>query len=84
VRDAPSRLTPPGLARELGVSPEKIVGWIKRGELAAANLAATTSGRPRWSIARADVEIFLQRRAACPGMPARRKRKASRDLIEFF
>jgi excisionase family DNA binding protein len=39
--------TPPEIARRLGVGPEKVLAWIRSGELAAVNLATTRHGRPR-------------------------------------
>jgi hypothetical protein len=35
VLDGPNNLTPPEIAKFLRVSPEKVLGWIRRAELAA-------------------------------------------------
>jgi excisionase family DNA binding protein len=80
-----TRLTPPQLARQLGVSPDKIVGWIRSGELRAVNIAANPKGRPRYIIDPKDVEAFEARRSIhkTPSVPRRRKR-TSDDVIEFF
>jgi excisionase family DNA binding protein len=43
-------LTVPEAARFLRVSPDKVRGWIKRGELRAINTAAVRCGRPRYVI----------------------------------
>lgn len=75
--DAPF-LTPPQVARLLAVRQGKVLTWIARGELRASNVADRASGRPRWRIARADLDAFLARRA-CQAAPAiRRRRKAER------
>lgn len=69
-------LNVPELARELGLGQTKILGWIRRGELRAYNLASHTNGeRARWLIRRADFEAFLASRAATPPPPPTRRRK---------
>ena len=84
-RSPDAKLTPPQLARQLGVSPDKIVGWIRSGELRAVNIASSPKGRPRFLIDPKDVEAFEARRSIhkTPCTPRRRKR-ASDDVIEFF
>jgi len=57
-----SVLTPPELAHEWGVSPDKILGWIRSGELRASNLATTQSGRPRYRIDREAITEFKNKR----------------------
>lgn len=44
------RLTPPRVAKELGVSPDKVLGWIRCGELKTINVAADQRKRPRYVI----------------------------------
>jgi hypothetical protein len=44
--DETSLLTPPQLAKQLGVHPDKIHAWIRSGELHATNIAATLSDQP--------------------------------------
>jgi excisionase family DNA binding protein len=78
-------LTPPDVAETLGVNQSKILGWIKRGELAAVNVAAKVGGRPRWRISQPDLEEFLSRRAAAPApKAARRHKQKDHAIIEFF
>jgi excisionase family DNA binding protein len=59
-------LTPPQLARLLGVSPDKILAWIGAGELKAINVATKVGCRPRYRIDQRDLEDFERRRAAGP------------------
>jgi hypothetical protein len=66
--------TPPALAERWGVSPEKVIGFITRGELLAVNFAERLDGRPRWRISEEAIEAFLLARTAQP-RPARRKRR---------
>jgi hypothetical protein len=79
------KLSPPTLARRWGVSPDKVIGWIRTGQLRAINAAASPTGRPRWLIDEADVKLFEQQRTAQPRhAPAPRRRKATTGVIEFF
>lgn len=79
------KVTPPQLAKRYHVDPSKIVGWIKSGELPAVNLATRTTGRPRWAIDEADVELFELRRSATPTpKTAKRQRRKDTKIIEFF
>lgn len=69
-------LTPPQIRKELSVSHDKVLAWIRSGELHAVDLSTVQNGRPRWHIARADLEAFLSRRAATPTpKPARRRKR---------
>ncbi len=80
-----AKLTPPKAARLYGVSPVKILSWIRNGELRAFNAATSATGRPRWLIDEADLAAFEQRRAAQPPPAAApRRRKAAAGVIEFF
>lgn len=50
-------LTPPNIAKRLGVTCDKVLGWIRSGQLRAVNLSE--GGRPRWKISPTDLETFL-------------------------
>jgi excisionase family DNA binding protein len=84
--NTPSRawLGVPEIARDLGVAERKILGWIARGELAGVNVAASTSGRPRWRISRDAFDHFLAARQAKPHVPAPRRRRRQQHVTEFF
>lgn len=76
------KLTVPQLARQWGVAPQKIIAWIRCGELRAVNLASTDSQRPRWAIDLADIKIFERGREATPAVPrVRHKRAAGKDYF---
>ena len=76
-------VTPPMVARYYRVKAEKVLGWIKSGQLRALNVSNGT--RPRYRIDPADLMVFEQRRAVVPpAKPVRRRRKRSGDVIEFF
>ena len=50
-------LTPPEVAKQLGVAPETVIEWIKTGFLRASNLA--TGKRPRYVVRPGDLDDFL-------------------------
>lgn len=79
------KLTPPEVAQQLGVGPDKVHRWIRTGELRAINLATTPTGRPRYAIDVADlVEFERGRQVLPPTQPApRRRRRSNRNVIEF-
>ena len=56
-------MTPPKLAKLWGVTPEKVINWIRSGELPAFNAAENPAGRPRYRISREDMETFKARRS---------------------
>lgn len=73
--DGPRMLTPPEVARELRVAYEKVIGWIRSGELPATNVASGTSTLPRYRVDRADLRAFELARSVEP--PAKRRRRAA-------
>lgn len=87
-REGRRKLTPPQIAERLGVSPEKVIAWIRSGELKAVNVATKPNGRPRWAVDEADLAAFERRRSSGVLAPvpiaAARRRKADEDVIEFF
>ena len=78
-----SKLTPPELARRWGVSADKVLAWIRVGELRAVNIARCAVGRPRWLIDESDIQEFERRRTASPSVRTRRRRQ-SQSIIEYF
>ena len=78
-------LTPPQVAKQLGVSPDKILAWIRKGELHATNVAAGSGGRPRYRISHEDLAEFQRKRQNVkpPPKPPRRRKKDP-NVIEFF
>jgi hypothetical protein len=78
-----TKLTPPALARRWGISVDKVLAWIRSGELRAFNAATRTGGRPRWLIDETDLIAFENRRSAKPLVRSRR-RNLSPDVIPYF
>jgi excisionase family DNA binding protein len=77
--------TPPELATAWGISPEKVLAWIRCGELRAVNVATRLGGRPRYRIDAEAVHEFLRAREAVPA-PISRRRAQVRDeaWVDFY
>ena len=86
IDDHQQYVSPPEIAKVLRVSHAKVLRWIRAGDLLAADLATHRGQRPRWRIARADLEDFLARRATGPPPVPRRRRRLMKDehVIEFY
>ena len=73
------------VAHELAVKHSQVVRWIKDGDLVAYNLAADSSGVPRWKILPQDLDDFLAARRAQPApAPRRRKRREATSTVEYY
>jgi len=81
----PSRtLTPPQVASRLRVSPEKVIAWIRAGELRAIDVATRGSRRPRYRIDPADLAAFESGRAVVAKPATSQRRRRNPEVIEFF
>ena len=58
----PTHLSPRLIVQLLGVHISTVLGWIERRELLASNISSSRS-RPRWRIAKSDLEEFLASRS---------------------
>lgn len=78
-------LTPPKVGALLGVGHDKVLGFIRTGELRAIDLSTTRGKRPRWRISPDDLNAFLARRSATPSPKLRRHQKQQdASVIEFY
>lgn len=77
-------LSPPKVAARYGVSVDKILGWIRRGELRAINIATRSGGRPRFAIALEDLLVFERRREVKIICKFSKRRRVKTDVTEFF
>ena len=76
--------TPPQIAELLGVSHDKVLVWIRSGELSAINLATCLGERPRWHIAPADLDSFLEARRTRQKAESKRRRRLPSQVTEFY
>jgi predicted site-specific integrase-resolvase len=81
-----SYLSPPQYAKRLGIDPVKILGWIKKGELRAINIASNLTGRPRYRIPIDAILEFEALRSARPAVKVvrRKKKKQDSDFVTYF
>lgn len=66
------------IAEKLQVHRDTVVGWIRKGELLALNVAM--SGKPRYRITEDALEGFKLRRRAVDGPPPPRIRRSRKKL----
>ena len=78
-------LTPPTIAKRLGVKVDKVRAWILAGELRASNFAEKLSGRARYRVhITALIAFEKHREVKPPSATVHRRRKQPDDVIEFF
>lgn len=80
-------MTPPALAKRWGVGADKVLAFIKSGELRAVNLATKQRGRPRWHIPDEAIEAFELRRAAhatTQPAPRAQRRRNIETVTQYF
>jgi transposase len=78
-----TKLSPPMIAARFGVSPEKVIGWIRRGELRAIDVATRRGRRPRYLVDVNDLAAFERSRHVEPVTKSVRRRRSPR-VISFF
>jgi hypothetical protein len=76
-------LTVREVARRYRVSPDRVRGWVRRGELAAINTADAQCRRPRFVIPPEALHQFERDRSAARPKPAPRRRRRP-AVIDFY
>ena len=66
-------LTPPQVAKILGIGAEQVLNFIARGELRAVN--TSLADRPRWKINPDDFDAFCRGRSNQPKPETTRRRR---------
>jgi hypothetical protein len=74
---------PRDLCRRWRVGLEKVMGWIRRGELRALDLSSSRSGRPRFVVTPEALAEFEARRATTP-TPKTVRRKKRTSGVDFY
>ena len=84
--DTTACFTPPKLAERWGVKSEKVIAFIRSGELRAFDVSVRAGvGKPRFRIPLDAVIAFENGRSVSPPLKTqKRKRGKSSDVIEFF
>lgn len=75
--------TPREVSRLYRVSPEKVRGWIARGELRALNIGQNRCGKPRFVILPSYLSDFERGRQVFVPQPVKR-RKRETGLIDYY
>ena len=75
-------MTPPEIAKLLGIDVHKVASWIRSGELIACNLG--DGGRPRWKVSHESLERFLDVRQSRPPAPPPIRRKRLPEVKNYF
>jgi hypothetical protein len=71
------------VARLLRVSKDKILAWVKAGQLRGYNTSPARCAKPRYVILPDDLNKFLLgRQVGPPPKPPRRKRRTT--LVDYF
>lgn len=78
--------SPGQLAKNLGITVDKVLNWIHNGTLEAIDVSTDQQGRPRYRIdAEAIAKFKAVRSSAPPPKPERRKKRQSMEgVIQFF
>ncbi|MCH7728445.1 MAG: helix-turn-helix domain-containing protein [Planctomycetes bacterium] len=74
------------LARRWGISPDKVLAWIRSGELKAIDASTRRGARPRYLIDEADIRAFEAARAVALEATPRKRRhtQPETDVIDFY
>lgn len=78
------KLTPPEMAALWGINPDKVINWIKSGELPAIDASTKRGGRPRYRIDVDDIADFEKRRTVAAAVTQKPKAQQSDDVTEYF
>ncbi len=73
--------TPEEVAAILGVSANKVLGWIGTKELLAINVATRRSQRPRWKISEEAFQAFQANRSNVATLPDRQPKTRTRRAV---
>jgi len=79
----PKKLTPPQLAKLWGISCDKVIAWIRAGELRAIDASTKRGGRPRYLIDEDDVAAFERSRSTVATPPSTSTKRRRGDVPQY-
>ena len=77
-------LSPPQVAKMIGVKPDKILYWIHTGVMPAVNVAQKEDGRPQYAVTPAGLDIFTTRRSTRQPVKVKRARRQPEPCETFY
>jgi transposase len=77
-------LSPRDVCRRYKVGIDKVMGWIRRGELKAINVATALCGKPRWVVTPEGLAEFERLRAGGPPKKQRKRRRPDSDYKDYY
>ncbi len=81
----PRFLTPPQVAKRFAVNVDKVLGWIRSGELRALDISLNPGvGRPRYRVDLCDLATFETGRQVIVTPKTTRRRRKNPDIVEYF
>jgi hypothetical protein len=77
--------SPKEAAEKLQCDEERVLAWIREGDLVAANIASSKSAqRPRWRIAEADLGRFLLSRRNVQSLAEPKPKRIEKPKKKFI
>jgi Helix-turn-helix domain len=77
-------VTPPVVAKRLGIGTQKVIAYIRSGKLRAYDFRSDGSNRPLFKIREADLRAFEESRVVAPVATNGRRRRARQAAKRYF
>jgi hypothetical protein len=72
------------LCRRWKIGPDKVRGFLRRGELVGVNVASSLMGKPQWRITVESVRQFELRRSSVPTPKPLRRKRRKQDEVDYY
>lgn len=82
--ELPQGFRPSQIARRYQVCEETVIGWIRRGELRALNLAKSQVAKPRFLVTYEALMEFEQKKLVPTPAPKTPRRRRPKQVKDFF
>lgn len=80
---SPVYMTPPAVARRLAIKPERVIEFVRSGELAAVNVARRGCRRPRFRISPDALARFEAARSGASPVALPRQRRRAQQTSDY-